>query len=160
MTQHTPGPWHVGVHRDDPMTYKFEIKRRFTGDVLFTADLPADNKNKPLNYQLGEAVKLANLVNANLRGANLVNANLRGANLRGADLIDGGHDARGYRFWAWWHADGHFVYRAGCQEWHTIEAAIAHYGGGYKSDGNVAACLARLDVMQAEIDGHGAPWPE
>ena len=64
----------------------FEIKHRFTGNVLFACD--AENMKEAVlrahkeNANLGDA----NLRGANLRGANLGGADLRGANLYGADL--------------------------------------------------------------------------
>ncbi|MDC5415091.1 pentapeptide repeat-containing protein [Acinetobacter baumannii] len=95
------------------MTQKFEIKNRFTEEVLFTCDVPdgmesgmiarhalesaiADGANlRNANLRnadlrgadlFGADLRDANLRNANLRNANLRNADLRGANLRNADL--------------------------------------------------------------------------
>ncbi|KCV32205.1 pentapeptide repeat-containing protein, partial [Bordetella bronchiseptica] len=57
---------------------KFEIKNRYTGAVLFTADVPDDTKSGLIaRVALEQAVK---------SGANLARANLAGANLAGADL--------------------------------------------------------------------------
>ena len=102
----------------------------------------------------------ANLARADLAGAYLARADLAGANLAGAyladaNLIDCGQDRRGYRFWCWRHKDGHVVYRAGCREWSGIEAARAHYGDDYDSDGDRAECLARLDFMHGEATRRG-----
>ena len=80
----------------------------------------------------------ANLRGANLRDANLSEANLRGANLRGADLrgadlrgatgfVNGGHDLRGYLFYATQNSDGVTIVRAGCHEFVGIAAARAHW---------------------------------
>ena len=81
---------------------KFEIKSRWTGAVILTADIDCDD-GASHGIQLGLAVKVAvkaganlaradlagaNLVRANLARANLVRANLAGANLAGADLAD------------------------------------------------------------------------
>jgi Pentapeptide repeats (8 copies) len=86
---------------------QFEIKARFTGAVLFTAEIEA-NETTPLSIRLGLAVRKAveakanlreadlyeaDLYGADLRGANLYGADLRGADLRGADLY--GADLRG-----------------------------------------------------------------
>ena len=60
---------------------KFEIKNRFTGDVLFSSS------KKTIKDVLEEAVGVdADLKDANLRGANLRDANLGDADLGGADL--------------------------------------------------------------------------
>ncbi|ASC63625.1 hypothetical protein B9P52_04660 [Achromobacter denitrificans] len=74
---------------------KHEIKNRWTGTVLFTADVPEGTESGLITrVALEQAVEAranlgdANLRGANLRGANLGDANLRGANLRGANLGD------------------------------------------------------------------------
>jgi hypothetical protein len=72
-------------------TEPFEVKSRWTGEVLFTAHIQPG-----LNWRLrlGAAVKWAignrgaDLGGANLRDADLGGANLGGANLGGADLGD------------------------------------------------------------------------
>ena len=68
---------------------KCEIKNRWTGTVIFSAELDAQYDSESEGFRLGLAVKLAyksgaNLSDANLRGAYLSDANLRGANLSGA----------------------------------------------------------------------------
>ena len=55
---------------------KFEIKNRFTGNVIYSSS------KTTYKDVLEEAVESG----ANLSEANLSEANLRGANLRGADL--------------------------------------------------------------------------
>ncbi|OZI90672.1 pentapeptide repeat-containing protein [Acinetobacter baumannii] len=87
------------------MTQKFEIKNRWTKEVLFTCDIPEGMESGMIARHAVEAaiaadadLRGANLRGANLRGANLRGANLRGANLRGADLYDAnlrGADLRG-----------------------------------------------------------------
>ncbi len=69
---------------------KFDVLKRFTGEVLFTAELDCDD-DTPSSIRLGLAVKWgvknrANLNGANLDGASLYRANLNGANLDGANL--------------------------------------------------------------------------
>ena len=79
---------------------KFEIKSRWTGAVIFTADIDCDD-GESHGIQLGLAVKVAvkadanladaymadaYMADANLAGANLADANLAGANLAGANL--------------------------------------------------------------------------
>ena len=67
------------------MTQKHEIKNRFTGEVLFSCDIPEGMESGVIaRHALEEAIAQ----DANLRGANLEDANLRGANLRGANLED------------------------------------------------------------------------
>ncbi|MDC5016218.1 pentapeptide repeat-containing protein [Acinetobacter baumannii] len=85
------------------MTQKFEIKNRWTEEVLFTCDVPegmesgmiarhalesaiADDANLYGANLYGANLYGADLSDANLRGANLYGANLRGANLYGANL--------------------------------------------------------------------------
>ena len=70
------------------MTQKYEIKNRFTGEVLFSCDIPEGMESGMIaRHALEEAVDNgANLWGANLLGANLLGANLWGANLLGANL--------------------------------------------------------------------------
>ena len=79
---------------------KFEIKNRYTGAVLFTADVPEDTESGLIaRVALEQAVKAradlagayladANLAGAYLADANLADANLADANLAGANLAD------------------------------------------------------------------------
>ncbi|WPQ34346.1 pentapeptide repeat-containing protein [Achromobacter xylosoxidans] len=69
---------------------KHEIKNRWTGAVLFTADVPEGTESGLIaRVALEQAVEArANLRDANLRGANLGGAYLGGAYLRGANLGD------------------------------------------------------------------------
>ncbi|MCP5230933.1 MAG: pentapeptide repeat-containing protein, partial [Zoogloeaceae bacterium] len=157
-----------------------EIKHEYSGEVLFSlecgslrlcveaavrseanlrgADLcGADLRGANLyGANLCEAdLYGADLRGANLYGANLCEADLRGADLRGADLygaeiIDAGQDRRGYRFFAWRNTDGEAVYRAGCKETTNYAEFCAHYGGDYKSNGDKAECLARLQFLHDE----------
>ena len=70
---------------------QFAIKNRWTGNAQYECSLDVSLDTKPLNIQLGAAVKLAyengaDLSGADLSGAYLSGAYLRGADLRGADL--------------------------------------------------------------------------
>ena len=67
---------------------KHEIKSRWSGDVIYTAELPDDTQSgMAVRAALEQATRAgANLCGANLRDANLSGADLRGANLSGADL--------------------------------------------------------------------------
>ena len=64
---------------------QFEIRSRWSGAVVFTAEIAADSET-PTGIKLGLAVKTAVKAGANLRGANLSGANLRGADLSEAYL--------------------------------------------------------------------------
>ncbi|MFY3146057.1 pentapeptide repeat-containing protein [Achromobacter xylosoxidans] len=84
-------------NREKPVIY--EIKNRYTGAVLFTADVPEGTESGMVaRVALEQAVEAraylgdANLGGAYLGGANLGGANLRGAYLGGANL--GGADLR------------------------------------------------------------------
>ena len=72
------------------MTQKYEIKTRFTGEVLFSCDIPEGMESGMIARHALEDANLrgANLEDANLEDANLRDANLEGANLRGANLED------------------------------------------------------------------------
>ncbi|MBF6931771.1 pentapeptide repeat-containing protein [Acinetobacter baumannii] len=67
------------------MTQKFEIKNRFTQEVLFTCDVPEGMESGMIARH---ALESAIADDADLRDADLRDANLRGADLRGADLRD------------------------------------------------------------------------
>jgi hypothetical protein len=77
------------------MTIKFDITHRFTGAVVFSAEIDATEAHS-FSFKLGLAVKAAvssgahlsgaNLSGADLSGANLSRAHLSGANLSRADL--------------------------------------------------------------------------
>ena len=62
---------------------KHEIKNRFTGEVLFTCEVPDGLESGMITRH---AVEEAILSNANLSGADLSNANLRNADLSNANL--------------------------------------------------------------------------
>ncbi|MGB0817797.1 MAG: pentapeptide repeat-containing protein [Candidatus Puniceispirillaceae bacterium] len=64
---------------------KFEIKKRFSADVIFTADIDC-KETASFSVKVGLAVKAAYLRGAYLRGADLEGADLEGAYLEGADL--------------------------------------------------------------------------
>ncbi|HAV4586652.1 pentapeptide repeat-containing protein [Acinetobacter baumannii] len=72
------------------MTQKFEIKNRWTKEVLFTCDIPEGMESGMIARHAVEAAIAAdaNLRGADLYGADLYDAKLRGADLRGADLYD------------------------------------------------------------------------
>ena len=79
------------------MTIQFQIKHRWTGAVLFTADIEATVETA-ISVKLGLAVRLAVKAKANLSGADLSDADLSGAYLRGAYMSEAnlsGADLRG-----------------------------------------------------------------
>ena len=67
---------------------KHKIKSRWSGDVIYTAELPDDTQSgMAVRAALEQATRAgANLRAANLRAADLRGADLSGANLRGADI--------------------------------------------------------------------------
>ena len=72
---------------------QFEIRNRWTGAVIFTAELGEEYEGATYGEKLGAAVKVAvktgsDLTYANLTCANLTYANLTGADLTGANLTD------------------------------------------------------------------------
>ena len=69
---------------------KYEIKNRWTDEVLFTCEVPEGMESGMIaRYTVETAIaESANLEDANLRGANLYCANLHGANLEDANLRD------------------------------------------------------------------------
>ena len=154
----------------------FDIKHRFSGEVLFKLETESlklcveaavKGRTDLCDADLRDAdLRGADLRGADLRGADLRGADLRGADLRdadlrgaylggaylgGADLIDGGQDARGHRFYAWRDKEAAVVvYRAGCHEWTSINDALAWYGASYPSDGDRTECIARLNLLHSE----------
>ena len=75
---------------DTTMKNAHNITDRFTGSVIFTAEIQVAD-DAPVALRLGAATAVAvaakaDLNCADLRGANLREADLRGANLREADL--------------------------------------------------------------------------
>ncbi|WP_332605448.1 pentapeptide repeat-containing protein [Acinetobacter sp. ESBL14] len=75
------------------MTQNHEIKNRWTGEVLFTCEIPEGMESGMIARHVAEAaiaagayLSGANLYDANLSGADLSGANLSGANLYGANL--------------------------------------------------------------------------
>jgi hypothetical protein len=68
--------------------FKYAIKNRWTGAVIFEAEIGAEYSGQSDSVKLGIAVKIAVKARANLAGANLAGANLVGANLARANLAD------------------------------------------------------------------------
>ena len=120
----------------------YEIKNRIDGSVIFSLECGS------VRLCVEAAISCS---------ADLSFADLRSANLRSADLVDGGQDARGFRFWAWRANNGSIVYRAGCHEWRDIGKALAWYGDSYSSNGDRAECIARIELMRGIAMRR---WPE
>ena len=79
---------------------KFDIKKRFTGRVQFTAEIDC-NESASRSLKIGLSVRWglgndADLTDADLTGADLRGADLTGADLTGADLTDA--DLTGAKF--------------------------------------------------------------
>jgi Pentapeptide repeats (8 copies) len=85
----------------------------------------------------------ANLTGADITGADLSGASLVRANLAETAIIDGGQDARGFRFVAWQRRD-HAVYAAVGYTCDSIESALAYIGEGY---GSPDECIDRLLLL-------------
>jgi len=156
-----------------------EIHNRFTGAVIFTAEVEADLST--VGLKLGEAVKIAVKAGANLGGANLKDAYLGGAYLGGANLKDaylgganlGGADLRSANLrsanlegakslldcgtpYAWRvvvivHDDGIRIL-AGCR-WFTFQAAFDHWYG--RENRKLMQPLLAYIKAACEING----WP-
>ena len=105
-----------------------EIKNRWTGEVLFTCDVPEGMESGMIaRHAVETAIAVdANLVDANLRGANLEGANLEGANLEDANLrganLEGAKNAPMIIAGLLWtvYISGTGMMRIGCQN-HSVE---------------------------------------
>ena len=134
-----------------------EIKHRWTGAILFSADVDASLATQGL--RLGAAVKLAINAGANLAHANLVGADLAGANLAHAYLV-GAYLARangvidaglpnGWRCVGWL-KDGVIQLRVGCRD-KTLAEGRAYWAG--KDDRREV--LAALDYIETVARARG-----
>ena len=65
---------------------KFEIKKRFSGEVIFSIERESWKLAVEAAFKAGADLRGANLYGANLGGADLYGANLYGADLYGANL--------------------------------------------------------------------------
>ena len=82
---------------DTTMKNAHNITDRFTGSVIFTAEIQVAD-DAPMALRLGAATAVAVAAKADLRHADLSNADLREADLRGANLREAdlrGADLRG-----------------------------------------------------------------
>jgi uncharacterized protein YjbI with pentapeptide repeats len=104
----------------------YQIKHRFTGDVLFECDIPESHSGMAARFALEKAhSSRANLSGANLYGANLYGANLYGAKNDGEEIAITPIPIGGLR-WPVLVTDGYM--RIGCQrhshdEWASFTAA-------------------------------------
>ena len=121
---------------------QFEIKSRWSGAVVFTADIEAD-ESASASIKLGLAVKVAVKARANLARADLSDANLRGADLSGADLSDANLRGANLR--------GAYLSDANLRG--------ANLRGAYLSDANLSgadlsgADLSGADLSSADLNG-------
>lgn len=99
---------------------KYEIKTRFSGGVIYTAEIEAD-ENAAKAIKLGLAVRAAYLSGAYLSGANLSGANLSDA----SHIIDLGQRSDGYQFYAQIR-EGKIWILAGCR-YMSIKDAAKHW---------------------------------
>ena len=97
---------------------KYEIKNRWTDEVLFTCEVPEGMESGMIARH---AVETAIAENANLHGANLEDADLRGANLHGANLCGAKNSPLVINGLNWdVQINGTGMMRIGCQN-HSIE---------------------------------------
>jgi hypothetical protein len=122
---------------DGQMARTYEIKRRFSGEVMFAAEIECEASASE-GIKLGLAVRAAVKADADLAGANLAGANLADANLAGADLA-GAYLARAY------------LARANLADANLADANLA---GAYLARADLAgANLARADLVRAYLAG-------
>ena len=148
------------------MTHTVEIRNRFTGAVIFTAEVEAP-KNASAAKKLGLAVLLAIAAGADLYGADLSHANLSGADLSGADLYGAnlsgakvrdeititrwrGDASRGdhYVFRAFENSAGETYILAGCRSFLRSEYD-AHIEANYPGTAKARATYACLDYLES-----------
>jgi hypothetical protein len=147
---------------------KFEIKHRFTAEVLFSVKLPRNMKGEAESIKLGFAARAAVKARADLSGANLTRAdlswtNLTGADLSGADLtranltrtvvINAGQRSDGYWFHGWV-SDGVLKIRAGCHNF-SLADARAHWTAKRGGTALGAETMAILDHIETVAKARG-----
>ena len=130
-----------------------QIKHRFTGEVLFEADVGSLKLCLQAAVAKGADLRSADLRSADLRSANLSDANLGGAYLGGANLSDAGQDRCGYQFIGAKFKDGLWV-KAGCR-WLSITDARSHWGDSYSGGGDLIEITAKLDLIEAVAKSRG-----
>ena len=131
---------------------QYEIKHRWTGAVLFTAELGAEYEAKSDGVTLGAAIKLAFRARADLADAYLAGAFLARANLAGAvDVIDAG-TPNGWRAIGW-RRNGVLRVRVGCRDFTVAEGREYWRGESERRE-----VMAALDYIEAVARLRG--WPE
>jgi hypothetical protein len=126
---------------------QYPIKNRWSGEVMFTAEITCSPDALP-SVKLGLAVKAALKARADLAGANLAGADLADANLAGADLA-GAYLARA-------NLAGAYLARANLARANLAGADLA---GAYLARANLAgaylagAYLAGADLAGANLAG-------
>lgn len=131
----------------------------------------------------GASFSRADLRQASLRGAHLIKADLGGTEALGADFgfadltgaslsgawirgaffdtsvwADGGTNVRGHAFGVLRVPGARPIYRAGCREWASLAAALAHYDEDYAWQHGKTACAegrARLQLAHAVATERG-----
>ena len=139
-----------------------EIKHRFSGEVLFKADVAtlklAVEAAVSSRTNLGGAdLRGADLGGADLGGAYLGRADLGGAYLGGDNIIDAGEDRRGYRFFGAKEKETDLLrINAGCRENLTLEQANWHWSKAHANDPELAAeCLAKVVLIETVARARG-----
>ena len=140
---------------------KYAIKNRFSGAVMFEAELDASYARESDGVRLGAAVKLvvkaradlarANLADAYLAGANLADAYLARADLARANLAIALGFPNGWPAFAWCR-EGVLMVQVGCRS-KSIAEAREYWAG--KDDRREV--LAALDY--AESVARLREWP-
>jgi hypothetical protein len=129
------------------MMINFAIKNRWTGSVIFTAEIDATDETAT-SIKFGLAVRVAVKAKADLRGAYLSGADLIGADLRGADLI--GADLRGA------YLSGADLIGADLRgaDLRGADLSGAYLSGAYLSGADLSgADLSGADLIGADLSG-------
>jgi uncharacterized protein YjbI with pentapeptide repeats len=104
------------------MHMAWEIKHRYTGDVINSGEGDLRGADLRGAYLRGADLGGADLRGADLRGAYLRGADLGGADLRGTCVIDIGQRSDGYQFFLQLRDDDEPLVLAGCRYMPLSEA--------------------------------------
>ena len=101
-----------------------EIKSRFTGEVIFKADVGSIKLAVEAAVKAGASLDGANLYGANLNGASLDGASLDGANLNGANLYGRSVCPPSGAFIAWKKCEGDHIVKLQIPAWARRVSAL------------------------------------
>lgn len=144
---------------------KFEIKHRYSNEVLFSIEIGSLKLAVEAAVQSRAYLSGADLSRANLCGANLYGANLSGADLYGADLaranlygyISIGHiGSRKSYLWTRWE-EGGFMVRTGCF-CGTLDEFKKAVKEKHKSGVHKDEYAAAIKLMEARMKSSKANW--